>query len=72
MGGCILFLDMVGHWMKDSCEEHFEFAHRNVSSKDVNEGNSEYAKFEKVGLKNRVNLSHNIIFQHAHQWLDFA
>lgn len=28
------FLDMVGHWMKDSREEHFEFVHRIVSSKE--------------------------------------
>ena len=42
---------------------HFEFVHRNVSSKDVNKGILEYAKFEKVGLQNEVNLSHSNIFQ---------
>lgn len=32
--GLHTFLDMVGHWMKDSHEKHFEFVHRIVSSKE--------------------------------------
>lgn len=61
------FLGMVGHCMKDSGEDCFEFAHHNVSFDDIIGGKLTYAKFGKVGFKNRVNLTHSHI-QRAYQW----
>ena len=62
------FLDMVGYCMKDNGEDCFEFVHHNVLGDDMNEGNMEYAKIGKVGLKNHVSLSHSNVLQRANQW----
>ena len=61
------FLGMVGYCWKDNREEQFEFVHHNVLSDDMSDEKMEYAKFGKVGLKNRVKLSHSIILQRSHQ-----
>lgn len=63
---------MVRYCMKDNGEEHFEYVHHNISSKDMNEDKLEYAKFRKVGLKNQVNLFPYNILQGAHQWPNFV
>ena len=49
--------------MKVNGEEHFdfEFVHHKVFAPDMNGGKMEYAKCGKVGLKNRVSLSHSNI-----------
>jgi hypothetical protein len=46
--------------------------HHNVSTNDVNQGTMEYANLGKVGLNNRVGLSHNNILQRAHQLTCFC
>lgn len=45
--------------MKDNDDEQFEFVHHNVSPEDME---VEFAKFEKVNLKNHVSLSHKTMF----------
>lgn len=52
--------------MKGNEHGRFEFVHYNMYADDTNEWKMDYAKFGKVGLKNRVNLSNNNILQHAH------
>ena len=42
---------MVRYCMKDNGEEHFEYVHHNISSKDMNEDKLEYAKFRMVVLR---------------------
>lgn len=65
-------LAMVGYCMTDNGEEHFEFVHHIVSTEHMNEGVMENAKFEKVGLNTRANLSHSNILQIAYQWACFV
>lgn len=38
----------------------------------MNDGKLEHAKFRKVGLNNRLSLSHSNILQGAHQWARFC
>lgn len=45
--------------------------HHNVLAEDINDGKLEYAKVEKDSTNNCVSLSHNNIFQKAHQWASF-
>ena len=37
-------------------------------AEDVNDGIMEYDNFKKVGLNNRVSLSHSSFLQRTHQW----
>ena len=48
---------VIGYYMKDNGEEHFEFVHHNVLLEDMNDNKMEYEKFGKMGLNNRVSLS---------------
>lgn len=61
------FLGIIWYCMKDNGENHFQFVHHNVSINDMNEGEMEYVKFEKVGLKNYVSLSYSNTLQRIHQ-----
>jgi hypothetical protein len=45
--------------MMDNGKDHFDFVHHNVLAGDMNEGKLECTKFGKVGLNNRVSLSHS-------------
>lgn len=69
--GLHTFKGMVGYCMEDNGEEQFEFVHHNLTMKDMNDGKLEYVKFRKIGLNNRVCLSHSNILQRAHQWARF-
>jgi hypothetical protein len=52
-----MFLGMVGYYcMKDFGTDHFGFVHHNVFAKEMNQRKMKYAKFEKVGLNNRVDI----------------
>lgn len=62
------YLGMVGYCVKDSGEECFEFVHHNIYSDDMNREKLDYAKFGKVGVKNRVSLFHSNILQRSHLW----
>lgn len=62
---------MIGYCTKDNGEEYFEFVHHNVPIEDINDGEMEYVKSGKVGLNDRVSLSHIDILQRAHQWAQF-
>ena len=62
---------MVGYCTIDNGEEHFECVHHNISADDMYEGKLEDLKFGKVGLNNRVSLSHSYSLQRAHQWTRF-
>jgi hypothetical protein len=61
--GFYTFLAMVGHCMKDSGEDCFEFP----SIDDMVEGKLAYVKFGKACFMNHVNLTHSHI-QRAYQW----
>jgi hypothetical protein len=67
--GLHTFKGMIGYCMKNNREKHFEYVHHNVAN-DMN-GKMEYTKFGKVGLNNRVSLSHSNVLQRAHQWTHF-
>lgn len=60
------FKGMIWYCMKDNGGEHFEFVHHNVSADVMNEGKLECAKFGKVGLNNRLSLSHSNILQRTY------
>lgn len=66
------FLGMVGYCVKDNGEECYEFVHHNISSDDMNREKLDYAKFGKVGAKNRVSLFHSNILQRSHLWTKFC
>ena len=57
--------------MKDNGEEHFEFVHHNVLAEDMNDSKMEHVKSVKVGLNDRVSLSHSNVLQRPHQWAEF-
>ena len=60
--GLHTFKGMIGYCMKNNGNKHFEFVHHNVSADDMN-GKMEHAKFRKVGLNDRVSLSHSNVLQ---------
>ena len=62
------FKGMIGYYMKDNGEDHFEFVHHNVWADGIYDGKMEHAKCSKVGSNNRVNLCHSNVLQYAHQW----
>ena len=60
--GLHTFKGMIGYCMKNNGNKYFEFVHHNVSADDMN-GKMEHAKFRKVGLNDRVSLSHSNMLQ---------
>lgn len=60
--GLHTFKGMIGYCMKNNGNKYFEFVHHNVSADDMN-GKMEHAKFRKVGLNDRVSLSHSNVLQ---------
>lgn len=66
------FLGLVGYCVTDIGEDNFEFVHYNMSTNDMNKGKMGYVKIGKVGLKNRVSLSHSNICNMFISVHDFA
>ncbi len=55
------FVSMVGYWMKDVDEDHFQFVHHNVSGKMMEVGMLEFVNYETTTMKNWV-FSHIKMF----------
>jgi hypothetical protein len=53
---------MIGYYLKDQGEEHFQFCHRNVSFEHI-QGVDEYVKYGSCFCKNRICLTHNNIME---------
>jgi hypothetical protein len=48
---------MLGYYLKDSCESHFQFVENNVNALKKNASKLKHAKYSVVTLKNNAPLS---------------
>ncbi len=51
--GMHTYVGMIGYCLKDQGEEHFQFYHKNVNSKHMQEIVDEYVKYGSCFCKNR-------------------
>jgi hypothetical protein len=50
------YVEMLGYYLKDSCEFHFHFVESNVKANEKNDGKLEHTEYGVVTLKDCVPL----------------
>ncbi len=60
------YVEMLGHYLKDSCEYHFQFVKCNVSAKQKIASKLKRAKYGVVALKIHVPLLQTNVIEHAY------
>jgi hypothetical protein len=53
------YVEMLGYYLKDSCEYHFQFVKCNVSAKEKIASKLKHVKYGVVALKNHVSFVAN-------------
>jgi len=57
------FIGMVGYCIKDKGKDHFNYVHRNVTSKQITKGIEEYVKYDIPFATNKIIFTHKNLIE---------
>jgi hypothetical protein len=63
--GLHTYVGMLGYCLKDKGEIHFQCVHRNITPKEIAEGEEEYVKHGTPFVKNKIVLTHKNLLERA-------